>query len=525
MGSTAETYGNLFRRCPAWPRRGIGHLPPQWAIVTLLLQRGWRVGHLTSWKPMREESPVRKFIALTGVIGMACSGLVVAQEKQLTFSPKNHNMDNNDNFSPDGRFLCYDTRNMVGESIDNGQTIELLEIATGKETLLYTPATIVTGENPAPGVGAVSFSGSENRVAFIHGPPVDQVPVRGSYDKPNRQGATLMTDGTAPKAPQGGYEISWLDYRDIATDRDTLPGAQRGGTHRHEFTLDGKRVGFTYNDFLMPEYGRTIGYLVPHASAPKGASHYFALLVPVVPEGTAKPGEIEKAEKDSWVGRHGLLRAFIGTVRNPDGKTYEDSLFMIEIPENVVITTASSGSATCFPSPPKGTSIRRMTHTWAAGTVRGSFDGKQVAYYGKAADGTTQVFVIPSDGSDQSQDPEKQPKQATFLPEGSTDGLRWHPSGNTVFSISNGGVVATCVKPGPNFGRSVFLTGQNDGPERIKLTSSQDGTMLAFNKAIPTKNEKGELVKGWDGTDLLQIFTVEFPDSDNDGVIDSLDPQ
>ena len=464
---------------------------------------------------------IAPLVLIAVVIGLAPPS--TAGERQLTFTPKNHDLDNNDNFSPDGRFLCYDTREMVGPGIDNGLTIELVEIATGEESLLYTPAVKVTGDRPAPGVGAVSFSGTENKVAFIHGPLVSQLPERGPYGKPNRQGAEIITDGTAPKAPQGGYEMNWLDRRDIATDRDTIAGAHRGGTHRHEYTLDGKRIGFTYNDFLMPEYGRTVGYMAPHPKAPEGASHYFANLVPIVVEGTAKPGEIEKAEKDSWVGRQGLLRAFVGTVRNPDGKTYEDSLFMIEIPADVDITTADSGSATRFPTPPKGTSIRRMTHTWAKGTIRGSFDGKQVAYYAKGPDDTIQVFVIPSDGSDKSSDPEKQPKQATFLPEGSEDGLRWHPSGNTIFSMSNGGIVATCVKPGGMFGKSVFLTGQDDGPERIKLTSSQDGTMLAYNRAVPTKGENGEIVKAWTGNDVLQIFLVDFPDADNDGVIDGLD--
>lgn len=458
--------------------------------------------------------------AITAALVLAAGA--TAQEKQLTFSPRNHDLDNNDNFSPDGRVLCYDTRNMVGDGIGNGQTIEQVEIATGNETLLYTPEKSIIGEGAAPGVGAVSFSGAENKVAFIHGPPLDQVAERGPYDKPNRQGAEIATDGTAKAAPQGGYEMHLLDFRDIATDRDTIPGAHRGGTHRHEYTLDGKRIGFTYNDFLMPEYDRTVGYMEANPKAPMGASHYYANLVPVVPKGTAKPGELEMAQHDSWVGRHGQMRAFIGTVRNEDGTTYEHSLFIIDIPRDIDIATADSGSATRFPAPPKGTSIRRLTHTWAEGTVRGSFDGSRVAYYAKAPDGTTQIFVIASDGSDQSPDPAKQPKQATFLPEGSTDGIRWHPSGNTVFSISNGGIVATCVKPGPLLGRSVFLTPQGDAPERIKLTSSQDGALLAFNKAVHTKDEQGKIVKAFDGTDILQIFTVPFPDKDGDGIVDGL---
>jgi hypothetical protein len=78
------------------------------------------------------------------------------------------------------------------------------------------------------------------------------------------------------------------------------------------------------------------------------------------------------------------------------------------------------------------------------------------------------------------------------------------------------------VKPGSLFGRSVFLTPQGDSPDRIKLTSSQDGTMLAFNKAVPTKNAEGQLVKAFDGTDILQIFTLPFPDKNGDGIVDGL---
>ena len=58
-------------------------------------------------------------------------------EKQITFSPKTHALDNNDNFSPDGRFLCYDTRGTIyNENLANSKSIEKVEIATGKETIL-----------------------------------------------------------------------------------------------------------------------------------------------------------------------------------------------------------------------------------------------------------------------------------------------------------------------------------------------------------------------------------------------------
>ena len=89
------------------------------------------------------------------------------------------------------------------------------------------------------------------------------------------------------------------------------------------------------------------------------------------------------------------MRAFIGKVREPDG-SYQESLFVVDVPADVDITTADSGSATRFPSPPKGVNIRRLTHTKAEGIVRGTVEGDRIAYYAPVADGTTQVFIVPS---------------------------------------------------------------------------------------------------------------------------------
>ncbi|MCX5757579.1 MAG: DUF3748 domain-containing protein [Candidatus Hydrogenedentes bacterium] len=422
------------------------------------------------------------------------------REKQITFSPKHHWLDNNDNFSADGRFLCYDTREMAGPGIENSQSIEKVDVATGVETVLYKPAEVIKGAKAAPGVAASSFSPIADAVVFIHGPLVADVPKRGYYAKPNRTGAEVAADGSG--------KVAWLDCRDVETSRDTSPGAHRGGTHRHEYTLDGRRIGFTYDDFLLTQYERTIGYMERNPRAPSGASCYFALLVPVTPKGTSKPGEIERAQGDSWVGRHGLMRAFIGTVRADDGVNY--SLFVVDGPANVDITTADSGSAMRYPTPPKGAHIRRLTHAWASGTVRGTPDGDRIAYYGRADDGSTQIFIIPSDGSDRSGDLSKRPVQATHLTKGAGPGLRWHPSGNTVFCISDNGVAATCVKPGPEFSKTVFLTPHGDTPPRGELVVSPDGRMLAFTKPIPTKDESGARKTAYNGADCQQIFVVPF---------------
>ena len=437
------------------------------------------------------------------VVPVVQATTVPNEERQVTFSAKNHVLDNNDNFSHAGRFLCYDTRETFGPGLGNSRSVEMVEIATGKETVLYEAKQFLSGARAAPGIAAVSFSPVEDKVIFIHGPPLEEVPARGFYGIANRQGAEVAADGNGV--------LKWLDKRDADATRDTIPGAHRGGTHRHEYSVDGKRVGFTYDDFLLTQYDRTVGFMEQNPKAPPPALCYFALLVPVVPRGTAKPGEIERAQGDSWVGQRGLMRAFIGKVREADG-TYQESLFVVDVPASVDITTADSGSPTRFPTPPQGVSIRRLTHTRAAGTVRGTMAGDRIAYYGDGADGKSQIFIISSDGSDQDPSPAKRPVQATHLPKGAGPGLRWRPSGNSIVCTSNGGVVATRVQAGPDFGRSVFLTPEGDGPAREHLVISPDGKLVAYGRARPTKDNGGKAFKAYNGSDPLQIFVCPFSD-------------
>jgi len=446
------------------------------------------------------------FILILTTVGWSVSGQ--AQERQVTFDPSGHDLDNNDNFSADNQWLCFDARETDGPGIEECTSIGKVHIETGEIIELYRPTDVQFGDEPAPGIGAVSYNRTVDEVAFIHGPLVSQVGERGAYGKPNRNGARIAADGRG--------ELKWLDFRDVSKDRETLPGAHRGGTHRHEYTWDGTRIGFTYDDFLMPKYDRTVGYMEARSDAPQGASHYVAMLVPVVPKGTSKPGELEKAWGDSWVGKDGRMRAFIGKVRNDDGETYEQSLFVVDVPTSVDIASANSGSGRRFPTPPSGISIRRLTSSWAEGIVRGSLDGERIAYYGKATDGTTQVFVIPSDGSQEG-------KQVTEFPEGTEHGLRWHPSGNSIFTISDMGVATACVKPGTFFGKTQFLTNHGTGAERTKLAISWDGAMLAFNRQVPMVEKDGTLLKNYAGEDYVQIFVLPFPDQDSDGIADGLD--
>lgn len=442
-------------------------------------------------------------------------GAVPFGEWQLTFSAINHLLDNNDNFSSDDRFLCFDTRETLGSGIGNSTSIMKVSVATGLENLVYAPAPVILSASaPAPGLGAASFNHASGEIAFIHGPFVSETATLGFYGTTNRRGGVAPSDG--------GGEIRFLDLRDV-TSPETTPGAHRGGSHRHEFTLDGKRVGFTYDDHLMRDYGRTIGMMAPHAKAPGGVSHWSVLLVPVVPTSAAQPGQLDRADSDSWVGAKGLMRAFIGRVREADG-SFVSSLFVADIPENVDVTTADAGAMTRYPVPPRGVTVRRLTSTPAGGIVRGSHDGTRIAYYANAADGTRQIFLIPSNGSDRSTDPNLRPVQATALLKGASGGLRWHPSGNSIAVLSDNGVAATCVKPGPLFGKTVFLTESGAGlPAPEALVWSHDGRRLAFNRRVPTYDPSGKLVKDFNNNDFRQIFLVNFPDENGNGIADPIE--
>ena len=79
------------------------------------------------------------------VIGLAVSSSSLesthaeAAERQITFTPLNHCLDNNDNFSRDDRFLCFDTRETDGPGPGNSTRIMKVEIATGAESVIYAP--------------------------------------------------------------------------------------------------------------------------------------------------------------------------------------------------------------------------------------------------------------------------------------------------------------------------------------------------------------------------------------------------
>src|SRR4051794_27159930 len=150
-------------------------------------------------------------------------------ETQVTDNPTNHILTNVNVWSPDGKWMVYDTRaDPAGEKFD-GATIEIVNVETHEVRELYR------AQNGAH-CGVATFSPKENRVVFILGPehPTED----WQYNAFHRQGVMVDIDRTGIAIP--------LDARDITPP--FTPGALRGGSHVHVFDADGQWVSFTYED-------------------------------------------------------------------------------------------------------------------------------------------------------------------------------------------------------------------------------------------------------------------------------------
>lgn len=419
-------------------------------------------------------------------LSLLATAIVTGQERQITFSSRNHVLDNNDNFSKDDRFLCFDVRNSQVRGNGAAPAIMKVDLHTGEESVVYEPAQKITdSDNAAPGVIAASYNPVADEIVFIHGPHASETAKLGFYSKTNRRGAVAS----------GSNPVRFLDFRDTES-AVTPPGAHRGGTHRHEYSADGRRVGFTYDDHLLSQYGRTIGILVPHPKAPGGTTHWFAILVPVVPEKDAKPGDLVEAAQDSWVGRDGRLRAFIGRVKEADGR-FVNSLFVAAIPAKLDITSAKAGTRETFPAPPKGVTIRRLTLTEAGGIVRGSPDGNRIAYLAATPQGDRQVFLINADGSGET-------TQLTRFPGGLKGSFRWSPRGDVLAVSADNGVFVVNATEGPAFGQSYFVTSHGKELTPVEgVVWSNAGTRIAFNRRVPG------LGKDANGLNFQQIFVAD----------------
>lgn len=429
--------------------------------------------------------------------------------RQITFDAHNHDLDNNQNFTRDGKWLVYDTRN---PGIDASRTVEKVHIDSGEVVVLYDAG--IGGEGPAFGAGAASFSPSDDRVAFIHGP---WKRTGLAYGFTCRRGGLVRGED--------GNGFAFADARDITPP--FTPGALRGGTHRHEWDGSGQWLGYTYNDEIMRKREcdlRTIG--VTHLGHPvnvdnaqdslfEGSGEGFSVLVVAVTP-NPKPGsdELQRAAQDSWVGLEGYLRwdgkrqlarAFIGSCKNEKGDAL-DEVFIVDIPGDITQPGPSGpleGTESAFPAPPSGCIQRRLTHTadrplpGATGPCWSSPDGEWITFLAGDDHGVSQIFAIDPEG--------KRLQQVTALPEGVASSPRWSNDGTRLSAISKQGQLFVCAAPGGKSTQQVsgadYLTPvapTDKAPH--KQVWSPDGTKIAFNQLISVEAKE-----------FLQIFVIEVP--------------
>ncbi len=423
------------------------------------------------------------------------------KEVQLTFdNTKNHDLDNNDNFSPDGKWLVYDTRTAIG-GIGGSPSIERVNVETGKTEVLFH---IPDNQDFGPGAGAASYHPIENKVIFIHGLPI--CTVENPYQQWRRTG--VIVSDSKPNT------LQYMDSRDV-----TYPftaGALRGGTHRHEWSRDGQWVGFTYNDAVMKHLEDSTGVKwnlrtiavsnqkhkvkvdLDAAQENVQGEWYSVVVVRVVPDPTPGSDEISNAASDSWIGVSGypksdgslqVARAFLGRVTSKTGKQVDD-LFVVDIPDSINVPGEFGpleGTRTTFPMPPKGAVQRRLTYTantkfsGCSGVVRSSFDGKYISYLAKDSAGIQQVFLMSPLGGD--------PVQLTHHISDVQCGVRWSPDNQSVIYVWDNSIVLCELSDRPFEKRFRKLTSRTEEAPS-NLVWSNDGKTIAFNRTVQEEGSK-----------------------------------
>lgn len=419
-------------------------------------------------------------------------------------------------WSPDGRWIVYDTRK-TPENFD-GMRIEEVDVQTGEIRCLYE------SQNGA-GCGVATYHPDKPEVVFILGP--ENPSPDWTYGFSRRRGVIVDT-----RRPGG---IRPLDAENYAPP--FVPGALRGGSHVHVFSGDGQLVSFTYDDEVLARLGghghdinqRNIGVAAPLGPVQVNRNHprnndgdYFST---VVTRTVARPrpgsDEISRACEEGWIGKNGYLRpdgsrqhdalAFQGLVTAADGSGHYE-VFVVDLPDDMTRPGGAplEGTETTRPSPPHGTTQRRLTFTdgrrfpglqgprhW----LRSSPDGSRIAFLMKDDDGIAQIWLVATNGG--------RPVQLTHNPWSVASTFTWSPDGRLIACVMDNSVFVTETATG----KSIRLTPRSsdaEAPRSEACVFSPDGKSIAFLRSLANNSQR-----------FAQIFVVSLPRefSDLDGCL------
>lgn len=414
------------------------------------------------------------------------------REKQITFSPRHHQLTNSNVWTADSLWLAFDVR-PSGASFTS-DTIERVNVQTGEVEVLYRAT-------DGAHVGVVTVSPDlPPRYLCIHGP--EQPDESWHYDFHHRRGV-IVQNGRAEN----------LDACDITPP--FTPGALRGGSHVHLYSPDGTRVSFTYNDHVMHERDpkedlRNVGIALPlRAVAPikqhpreYSGSHFCVLVSRTTAAPRPDSDEINRAYEEGWIGARGYQRpdgswqrwavAFIGDTISAAGEK-QPEVFIVDLPEALEAYAMPGdepleGTESRLPAPPAGVRQRRLTFTtrglaqqprhW----LRSAPDGSAIAFLMADEQDVVQLWTVSPNGG--------APRQVTRLAHSVQSAFSWHPQGAAVAFISDNQVMRCDIENGvcqPLTERS------EQPPSGDAVVWSPDGRLIAFMREVD----------GW-----RQLFTV-----------------
>ena len=425
-------------------------------------------------------------LVLTAIFGCNPKNTTMQRIKTLTSSDKGHMLHHNGSFNATDEWIVFDTRNDETKIGETGE-IGIVNVKTKEEKIIYlTTDQTVYG----PGVGAVSFHPSEDRVIFIHG--LLDAHKGMPYGMTRRFG--MMVDLSSP------LKGIPADCRDVTSPYQA--GTLRGGSHSHCWSSDGNMISFTYNDqFVNPEL-RTVGVMVQpdqeifvdSAAGNIQGKYYSAIIADVIAEPENGSDQISKAFDECWLGNisddPNPSIVFQGTTKNKDGEDVVE-IFLVDIdPQKILQDKEAIGNDGEKIRVPKGIVSKRLSHSenglsdlrhW----LRSSPDGKFVYALAKDKNGFNQIARCEVQTGEL--------KNISNLDFSISSPINIDPKGEKITFIANNNVYLFDLKSLKADKTTDF--GSDDLPLLGVPVFSRDGSKLAFNQFVEKDGRKNVQIK------------------------------